>query len=254
MRKAGRLFPAYLLAGVLAFAGAAAAGEAELSGNRWRGVFEPRAEAVIPAEISMRVTAMPKKPGDFCREGDTLVEFDASIPEAAVEAAQAKLKATEFNHNSMKSLYDKGQTTAVELARAESEMAQVMLEVATAQREARACRVLAPFSGKMVERKVREYEWANRGAPLLLLVDDAVLKARFFLPEENFSRIKVGDKVDIWVPAAKKEVSGEVSRLGVVFDPVSRTFDVWADVANVDDALRAGMTAEVKWPVGGDDG
>lgn len=229
-------------------------GEDPSTGSRWRGVFEPRAEAVIPAEISMRVISMPKQPGDLCREGDVLVEFDTSIPDAAVEAVKAKLKATEFNHNSLKSLYEKGQTTAVELARAESESAQVLLELATAEREARACRVLAPFSGKMVERKVREHEWASRGSPLLLLVDDAVLKVRFFLPEENFSHIKVGDRVSVWVPAASREVGGEVSRLGVVFDPVSRTFDVWADVPNIDDALRAGMTAEVDWPVGGSDG
>ena len=245
---------AWLLALAFSAPSWCAAGEAEKAGSRWRGVFEPRAEAVIPAEISMRVLSMPKSPGDVCREGDLLVEFDSSIPEAAVAAVQAKLKAAEFNHNSMKSLYEKGQTTGVELARSEGEMAQALLELATAQRETRACRVLAPFGGKIVERKVREHEWASRGAPLLLLVDDAVLKARFFLPEDNFSRIKIGDKVRIWVPAASREVVGDVSRLGVVFDPVSRTFDVWADVPNVDDALRAGMTAEVEWPVGGDDG
>lgn len=223
-------------------------------GGVWRGVFEPRAEAVIPAELSMRVIAMPKKPGDFCREGDVLVEFDSMIPDAAVASAKAKLKAVEVNHASMKSLFDRNQATAVELARAESELAQVALELASAEREARACRVLAPFSGKMVERKVREHEWANRGSPLLLLVDDAVVKVRFFLPEDTFSRIRVGDKVKVWVPAASREAWGEVSRLGVVFDPVSRTFDVWADVPNTDDALRAGMTVEVEWPPSGGDG
>lgn len=249
------LFAGLVLALLLLTApGSAMAEEGPGDSPRWRGVFEPRAEAVIPAEISMRVVSMPKQPGDLCREGDVLVEFDSSIPDAAVAAVEARLKAVEFNYNSMKSLFEKGQSTAVELARAESEIAQVQLDLATARRESRSCRVLAPFSGKMVERKVREHEWANRGAPLLLLVDDAVLKVRFFLPEDNFSRIKTGDRVSIWVPAASREVKGEVSRLGVVFDPVSRTFDVWADVPNVDDSLRAGMTAEVGWPVGGDGG
>ena len=236
---------------MLAVAYAGAAGDPGHGGGRtWRGVFEPRAEAVIPAETSMRVIGMPKGPGDSCRKGDLLVEFDSAIPDAAVASVNAKLKAVELNFNSMRSLYEKNQVTAVELARAESEIAQVALELASAEREARACRVLAPFDAKIVDRKVREHEWANRGSPLLLIVDDAVLKARFFLPENDFSRIKIGDKVRVWVPAASREAWGEVSRLGVVFDPVSRTFDAWADVPNIDDSLRVGMTAEVEWPAG----
>lgn len=217
----------------------------------WRGVLEPRAEAVIPSEISMRVVSMPKEPGDSCRAGDLLVEFDATLPEAAVEAVKARMRAVEVNLAGMRSLFDKNQVTAVELAKAESEIAQVRLELAGAEREVRACRVYAPFSGKIVNRKVREHEWANKGAPLLLLVDDAVLRVRFFLPEDSFSAIGVGDAVRVAVPAASKTVPGVVSRLGVVFDPVSRTFDVWADIDNADDLLRAGMTAEVEWPASG---
>lgn len=230
-------------------AACARGGEAKPGQRQWRGVFEPRAEAVIPSEISMRVAAMPKKPGDQCKEGDLLVEFDSSIPEAAVASVEVKLRAAELNQTGLKNLFERNQATPVEVSRAESEVAQARLELTAAKREVESCRVYAPFSGKIVDCKVREYEWANKGSPLLLLVDDAVLRARFFLPEDSFSRIQLGDKVKIWVPAASVEVWGTVARLGVVFDPVSRTFDVWADVPNADNALRAGMTAEVEWPV-----
>lgn len=232
----------------------AMAGEADRGARGWRGVFEPRAEAIIPAEVSMRVMAMPRKPGDACREGDVLVLFDSAIPDAAVAAAAARLKAVELNQAGTASLFAKNQATAVEVARTEGETARARLELATAKREAEACRVVAPFGGKIVERRVREFEWANRGAPLLLLVDDSLLRVRFFLPEAQFSGIAVGDRVRVSVPAVSREVWGTVSRLGVVFDPVSRTFDVWADVPNDDDVLRAGMTAEVEWPVTEDGG
>lgn len=239
--------------GVMLLAGLSpclSAGEsASSSGAPWRGVFEPRAQAVIASEVAMLVASMPKQPGDSCEEGDVLVEFDSSIPDAAVAAVEAKLEAAELNRNGMRNLYDRNQVTAVELARSESEVAGVRLELAAARRDAEACSIVAPFAGKLVDHKVREYEWASKGAPLLLMVDDSVLKVRFFLPENNFSTIKLGDRVRVTVPAASREVWGEVSRLGVIFDPVSRTFDVWADVPNVDDSLRVGMTAEIEWPV-----
>lgn len=226
---------------------AANAGDAA-SGRRWRGVFEPRQEAVIPSEISMRVRHMPKRPGESCREGETLVEFDATMARAAYQAAAAKARAAELNATGLGNLFQRNQVTAVEVARAESELAQARLELAAAERDARACVVVAPFSGKIVERKVREHEWADRGGPLLLLVDDAVLRARFFLPEALFQNIRLGDRVRVEVPAVSREMWGEVSRLGVMFDPVSRTFDVWADVVNDRDDLRSGMTAEIEWP------
>ena len=242
--------------GVLALAvfpsAPSAAESASSSGVSWRGVFEPRAQALIASEVSMLVASMPVQPGDSCDEGDVLVEFDSSIPDAAVAAAEAKLEAAELNRNGMRNLYDRNQVTAVELARSESELAGVRLELAAARRDAESCRIVAPFAGKLVDHKVREHEWASKGAPLLLLVDDSVLKVRFFLPENHFSTIKIGDRVRVTVPAASRDAWGEVSRLGVVFDPVSRTFDVWADVPNVDDSLRVGMTAEIEWPVRGE--
>ncbi len=222
------------------------------SRQAWRGVFEPRAEAVIPSEVAMTVMAMPKKAGDRCQEGDVLVVFDPSLPDAAVAAMEARLDAETKNRDGIRNLYERNQAAVMELARAESELAKAQLELALARREAASCRVLAPFSGKIVEEKVREFEWADKGAPLLLLVDDSLLRVRFFLPEAFYSRIETGDEVAIAVPAVSGTVTGTVSRLGVVFDPVSQTFDVWADVDNAGDSLRAGMTAEVTWTPGGD--
>lgn len=235
-------------------AGACHAGEGRPSpsGQPWRGVFEPRAQAVIPSEVAMPIKAMPKKAGDSCQKGDLLVEFDSSLPDAAVEAVQARVDAEQKNHDGIRSLYERNQVTVTELARAESDLARARLELATSRHEAEACRVYAPFSGKIVEEMLREFEWASKGAALLLLVDDSILRVRFFLPEEHYSRIRPGDTVAIAVPAMSREVTGTVSRLGAVFDPVSRTFDVWADVDNADDTLRVGMTAEVLWaPEGG---
>lgn len=231
----------------LAFACHAGEGRPAQSRQPWRGVFEPRAKAVIPSEIAMTIKAMPKKAGERCREGDLLVEFDSSLPDAAVEAVRSRVEAEQKNHDGIRSLYERNQATIMELARAESDLAKAKLELATTLREVQSCRVHAPFSGKIVEEMLREFEWASKGAALLLLVDDSLLRVRFFLPEEHYSRIKPGDKVAIAVPAASREVTGTVSRLGVVFDPVSRTFDVWADVDNADDTLRVGMTAEVLW-------
>ncbi len=222
------------------------------AGEVWRGVFEPRAQAVLPSEVAMPVASLPKKPGETCAAGDSLVVFDDTIARAALDAAESRLDAAQLNYEGQESLFNSNQATEVELARAASDLARARLDTAAARRELASCRVPAPFAGRIVEHRVREFEWAGKGDPLLLLVDDSVLKVRFFLPEENFSKIALGDEVTATASATGMSVPGVVSRLGAVFDPASRTFDVWADVDNAGGGLRAGMTAEVNWtPEGG---
>lgn len=196
----------------------------------------------------MPVVRLHRQPGESCDVGDPLVEFDATLSQAALSAARAANAAARLNHESLTRLHEKGQASPMELMQAASELEKTRLQVATATKDAAACFVSAPFAGRIAECKVREHEWASRGAPLVTLVDDAVLRARFFLPEEMFARVRLGDRVDVRTPAADVRTVGIVSRIGVVFDPASRTFDVWADVDNADGSLRAGMTAEILWP------
>jgi membrane fusion protein (multidrug efflux system) len=235
---------AYLVIAVIA---AAAFCSPLRAGEYWRGVFEPRAQAVLPSEVAMPVAALPKKPGETCAAGDVLVEFDSTIAHAALDAAEARLDAAVLKYEGQENLFRRDQATEAELAGAASELGRARLDEVTARRELAACRVVAPFAGRIVDHRVREFEWAGKGAPLLLLVDDSVLTARFFLPEEYFPKIAVGDAVTASVPSAGLSVRGVVSRLGAVFDPASRTFDVWAEVDNERGLLRAGMTAEVLW-------
>ncbi len=226
-----------------AFSAALRAAEAEA----WRGVFEPRAQAVLPSEVAMPVAALPKKPGETCAAGDVLVEFDDTLARAALESAETRLDAAELNYEGQDHLFRRNQTSEVELARAAAELGRARLDVVTAQRELDACRVLAPFAGRIVDHRVREHEWAGKGAALLLLVDDSVLAARFFLPEDQFPRIAPGDAVRVAVPAEGGDAPGIVTRIGAVFEPASRTFDVWAEVDKAEGRLRGGMTGEVLW-------
>lgn len=236
------------LCAVALLAARAIAGEAETAGV-WPGVLEPRRQALIAAETAMRVLRMPVRPGESARRGDLLCEFDSTVAQAAVAASRAKVRAQELLQGGTQSLFERRQATPAEAAKADGDLAHSRLELAAAERDLAACAIVAPFDGKVVDIRVDESEWANRGSPVLLLVDDAVVRARFFLPEEHFARLRVGDVVRVRVPAVDAVAPGVIGRVGVVFDPASRTVDVWADVDNTDNLLRAGMTVEVLWPV-----
>ena len=124
--------------------------------------------------------------------------------EAVLGAAQANLAATQR-------LFNDGHASAVDLenARRDALTAQTDLELvqATAARELlvaqreveqargrleiasdqlRACRLTGPYAGRVARVLVAEQEWVERGRPVIEVVDDRVLLAKFLLPSALF--------------------------------------------------------------------
>jgi multidrug resistance efflux pump len=181
--------------------------------------------------------------------------------EAVLTAAQAQLAAT-------KRLHTARQASQMDLAKAERDVitAQTDLElvaITAAQEKSRAaravdiaaaraqlaeqtlsaCRVPAPYAGRVAHVMIHPHERVEPGTPLLKIVDDTVLRAKCLLPSEWFAAIAIGDAVTLRVKETNTEVRGQVSHVAAVLDPASRTFELFATVDNAAGTLRAGMNA-----------
>ncbi len=209
------------------------------------GLLEPRVRVVFSSEFSLPILRVLPRVGDAFNQNDVLIEFDSSLARVNLEANQAEERAARVHHESMLDLASAKQITPVELEMATRDHALATAKRIIAERELAATVLRAPFAGRVAERHVQDYEWAARGLPLLTVVDDTLLEVRFILPETSFPLAKVGRSVRITVPAVSGRAEAVISRVGAVFDPASRTFDVWAEVDNADGKYRAGMTAEV---------
>lgn len=190
---------------------------------------------------------------------------------AKLAAAQANLKATQR-------LHDSGQTSAVELANAERDATvaetECELVAATTARElikarrdlgvARgeldlaadelaACTMAAPYAGRVARVLVHEHEWVQRGTPLLEIVDDQVLRAKFLLPSRLFQAVALGQTLTLRITETGEDARAQVSHIAAVLDPASVTFEVYAELDNAAGRYRAGMNgvlslAELRGP------
>ncbi len=197
-------------------------------------------------------------------------ELEAAQRNTARESRQrhaaAVLKAAEVKLEATQRLHDRGQASQVELesarrdvetARAECELvataverelAQAQRELAIAENQLRlathelaACELTAPYAGRVAEVLVQAYEWVERGAPLLKIVDDRVLRAKFLMPARLFESVTIGDAVNVTINETGSTVAARVAHVAAVLDPASETFEVYADLDNRAGQLRAGM-------------
>lgn len=210
-----------------------------------------QAELTAAQEDLERVTNLAEK--------DTRDRHAAAI----LEAARATLTATERLHaNGHASSIDLANarrdvekaaaecelvaaTTTRELTAARREVATARAQLAKAEQALSACHVAAPYAGRVNQQLVRPHEWVERGTPLVEIIADDVLRAKFLLPARLFTTISRGDTLPLHVRETGDTVEMKVTHIAASLDPVSETFEVYADVENAAGRLRSGMNGSL---------
>jgi len=102
-----------------------------------------------------------------------------------------------------------------------------------------------PIAGRLAQRFVTLGLMVSPGMKVATVVDDAKMKLKVGVPEEEVSLIEVGNRVKIDVDAVPgKEFDGRLTSVALKADPMTRTFQVEIEMVN-DEArsLKSGMFA-----------
>ncbi len=134
-----------------------------------------------------------------------------------------------------------GESAEIGLLEGELALARAALELARHRYEA--CRVTAPFSGRVAEVAVREGEWLETGRTALVLEQTDPLLLSLQVEETRLHLFSPGDSLEVQVPAApERERHGRVAEVTFL---EAGWFSVQIAVDNPEGLLRPGMTAWV---------
>jgi len=167
---------------------------------------------------------------------------DSSLSETEMEAARTSVAVAQAD---LELALKKGQTRKIELirelavARANVQTAEAGLQLA--RRDLAACRILAPFSGRVSQLLINAHEVVTPGKNLIEVVDDRTLLAQFLAPSRLVFKIKLGQQLKIRVRETGQQLVGKVSHIGALVDPSSSTVLIRVEVDNAAGKLRGGM-------------
>ncbi|MCB1149246.1 MAG: HlyD family efflux transporter periplasmic adaptor subunit, partial [Chlamydiia bacterium] len=159
--------------------------------------------------------------------------------QADYERAQTKL-------DIKKELFAEESASLFEIKEAEAELATAYAEMVTARDNYNETKVIAPFDGKVSTVYVEEFELPKAGEPLIEIIDDKKLKARFLISSKT--PLKLGDQIAIKLSETGKMIRATVTRLSPDIDPSSGTLKVEAEIDNKEGKLLAGMTGRAFIP------
>lgn len=202
--------------------------------------------------------------------------FDQSMDaraeaENAVTAAEAALRIAKSTHDRVAALRAKDAIAQQELdeadarlqaATAQADMARARLrmsgarisqaraEVSEAQAALDYARIVAPFAGQVIERRVEPGTLAAPGMPLLVLEQVGQVLVETAVDESRSSSVTLGDTASVEIEALGKPVIGRVVEIVPTVDVASRAFLVKVELPAELAGLRPGMFARVSFRVG----
>ena len=210
-----------------------------------RAQLSPQRFTTLAAEIGAKVNRLPVPEGGSFKSGQALIVFDCSLQTAQLNKARAALSGAEKTFTVNTRLSELGSIGKAELAVSDSEVAKNRAEVAAMAAMLAKCNVVAPFSGRVSEQKVREQQYVQPGQALLEIIDDSVLELEFIAPSRWLSWLKAGHGFQVRIDETGKTYPAKVLRIGAKVDPVSQSVKLAAAINGKFPELIAGMSGTV---------
>lgn len=202
--------------------------------------------AAISAEVGGIVDAIHFDSGDDARKGDLLLTLRANNDPAVLAQlqAQAALDAITEARDEKQLVAD-----AISQAQLDSDVAQLkaaQAAVAAEQALIDEKQIRAPFSGRLGIRQVDLGEYLAAGTAIVNLEQLNPVYVDFHLPQDAFSQLQPGQKVDVSVDAYPgQDFAGTVTALDSNVDQATRSIAVRATLDNAKLLLRPGMFTNI---------
>ncbi|MBN1588522.1 MAG: efflux RND transporter periplasmic adaptor subunit [Pirellulales bacterium] len=236
----------------------------------------PPRTAVVGHAFPARVTAIHAKVGDWVENGQRLVTLESQevgIARSEFYKALADLELAKLTLAREERLLKEGigikknhlaAETACEIAQLNAEAAEKKLHVFGFTEEqveqmvkthqiSPTITLHAPIAGKIVSNVPILGTYIDESTEILKIIDITMLWVDAELYEKDIAKVRIGQKVDIIVPAYPDRVfHGTLSYIADVVHPETRTITVRAEVGNKDQRLKPGMFANVIIHLNGD--
>lgn len=216
-----------------------------LDAREVRGQLSPRRYTTLAAEIPAKVLTIQPQEGSAFKAGQTLISFDCALQQNQLDRAKATVMATSITLEANQEMIKHAAIGKVELQVSEAEALKAQAEAKAAATVVSKCQVIAPFSGRVAEQKVREEQFVQTGQALLEVIDDSALELEFIAPSSWLAPLRGKGAVRVRVDETGKTYNARVARLGARVDPVSQSIKVVAVIQGRPAELMAGMSGKV---------
>ncbi len=224
-------------------------------------LWQPRIKAVgnlraaqgvdVANEIAGVVEAVHFRSGEDVAAGDALLDLNAAADTAQLQVLEAGAELARSVYERDKKQFE---IQAVSQAVVDADAADLKGRVAQQAQQAALVakkKIKAPFSGKLGISTVNPGQYLDAGTKIVSLQSLDIIYADFFLPQQELSRLAIGQEVTVSTDAFPGRVfTGTITAINTKVEQDTRNIHVQASVPNSGHELLPGMFAAVEVQAG----
>jgi HlyD family secretion protein len=175
----------------------------------YQGWIEADMIFVSPDE-SGRVVSLNVREGDQVKEGQPLYAVDDDLQQADLNQNKASLANAQQVYDRALSLSKTGSGTQASLDSALAALRVAQARVNTSQTRLNRRRMAAPIDGVVQQIYFREGETVPAQRPVISILPPDNMKVRFFVPETELARLKIGQEVRVTCDGCAADLTAKI--------------------------------------------
>ncbi|MEH6576919.1 MAG: efflux RND transporter periplasmic adaptor subunit [Amphritea sp.] len=211
------------------------------------GSLRANESIILRPEQSGKVEKILFGEGTTVNTNDNLFVLDASIYEAELNQAQARVSLSLIAFKRAESLLKKRVGSQQNKDSALAQLRVDQAQEALAQTRLDKMTISAPYTGIIGLRQVSPGDYVNVGQDLVELTDISTMKVEFRIPENYLTNLFTGQTISVKIDAlAGKVFSGKIYAISPSIDDRGHNIAVRAEIPNRDNQLRPGLFAKIE--------
>ena len=219
-------------------------------GNIMRNTYPGYLEEGQSVELAFKYGGMLEriyvKEGSRVAKGQQLARVSSPTMESTLRSAQATLDQAQDAFDRLQKVHDNGSLPEIKWKEMEAnlEKAQAAYDLANAMMAENVIR--APFNGTIASVNAETGENIPPLKPVIKLINTESLSVKISIPEDEISKINIGDQADIVIPALdNRHYSGQVTEKSMTSSLLTHSYPVKVLIEKPDKELVPGMIGKV---------
>lgn len=210
------------------------------------GSITPAKGVSVSNDVPGVVSKISFESGAMVREGQVLLEIDASVERAQLGSLRSRRDLAKVTYERSKSLRASDAIAQAQLDQDEAAYRTAVTDLEALDAQIARKVVRAPFAGKLGIRQVNIGQYLNAGTTITALESLKTLYVDFTLPQQTLSALKIGMPVKVTVEGMEGTAAeGTLAAIDPQVDVNTRTIKLRASLPGAEEKLRPGMFANV---------
>ena len=219
---------------------------------RMSGTIEAERSTPLSFAVPGTVANVLVEEGQAVRRGQVLARLTPESFEHALGIAVSQRDRAQDMAGRLEPMHRNKTVPEVKWVESQTTLEAAEHAVEIARKNLNDTQLRAPEDGVVARRIAEPGATVAPGIPAFHLVQTRIVRAIAPVPENQVARIRVGQPAHVTVAALGREFKGEVYEIGVLADPLTRTYPVKITLANPEGMLKVGMVVDAFLPLPGD--